>query len=614
MTQDTFDWSEIDLDRYSVDHTYFSDDRLALQVEEPPAVSTIPMIDRELASQPWDLAASRLPVSDPEHEIEPAELAPSEPAGYQTLDPDHVNPLIARFRKALRRALERGGSLGTATLELAVQLGDLLAASGNVVEALVAYREILKRLHGADTPGTERIAWRATAVLSYADLEPTTPVAAALQDLIPTYLRQRDDGRRDAELHQLKSNALRIVDAITSFDSEAADRLRVATGPRGSRAVAELESTVLTNASAARLQMAEVAALNDPLPVSVLGEAVLDSIDGLGFWAMPGWRGKQHWMRYADHMIIKSPLPEAAPYEEHVTAVLNAKLRSRPSVTLGDVVYYTGSFPEASEALLRQWRQLHRLRRRDVVINCPYLMRTRPENHDRDLGVGDRPAPQDRFSSLVLTSLIWGGAADSGALIARNWGWGFAAATRTQLEGHPETAFADWTDSLKSSRRHTRLAQDLLGATHTMLDALPYLSKRVYALDQPKAAIRALGSRPELGRADNPLPIVVITIGDRRIRWAARHMLSIGGRFRVTEAQIQTRTSELQALQGELVRAVQAFNSAATPALVVDMTDHLEDGYAKQRGNDPVDADFDCFADTAARIQQELETLGDAAD
>lgn len=610
MTNDNFDWSEINVENYTVDHTYFSTEHLAARDDGASPVSTIAQIDRELATLPWDLAVNGLAITNPDNDVNLSDLDPLHQVDYPLFNPDRINPVINRIHVVLQRRLSRGEPLDGDTFELAVQLGDLLAASGSAVEALVAYRELLDRLRGVDPDGVDIVARRAEAVLGDADLEPGTSVAGALHDLIPAHLTQQDVG--GVELYKLKANAARVVDAVNDFDTDAADRLRIAKGSRGNRLIADLEPTALTNPSVARLQMAEVAALNDPLPVSVLGEAVLDTMPKMSYWAVAGWRGRNHPTRFIDHLILESPLPESAAYEDHVYAVLNTPLRSRPGVSLGDVIYYTGSIPEASHALLTQWRHEHGLTSRHVVINCPHLLRTRPENHDLDLVASDRPTPQDQLAGVVITSLGWGGSADIGALIAQTWGWGFAAATRTQIEGDPENAFGDWISNLSGARRHTKIARNLLEASRVMLDALPHLNKRIHVLDQPHGAIRALAAQPRLGTTDNPLPVVVITMNETRIRWVAEHMLSQGGRLDVTEQQVLTRAGELLQLQDELVHSVQSCNSVASPVMVIDMVDHLEDGYAERHGNDPVDDDFDCFTKTGAIIRHALDTIARA--
>ena len=553
-----------------------------------------------------------------------------QPDGEGALDPAAVHPLIDRFRAVLKR---RGDNSDPVTVSLAAQLGDLLAASGATTEALVTYREILDQLRdsttvaqGAAREAARLVARHASAVIDSAGLKPSSPVVAALRELIPVGLAAQPDSDhgdqvdRDDEddqravLEQLRSTAAQTVTGVGDFDRDAADRLRVTPAPGTARTVEELEPAALTNAAAARLQLAESTTLTGLLPVSVLSEAVLDS--GLVFSSIARWRGERHPMRFADHLIIEGTLPESASYKQQVAAVLRAPLRTRTQVRVGEVVYYTGSTPETSEALLKQWRQQYHLTNRHVVINCPHLLRARSDNDglnpgNAGLNPGNTrvPATHDQLSGVVVTSLLWGGAADVGALVARDWGWGFAAATRTRLEGHPETTFGAWTDSLGGTRKRTRPDSDLSATSEAMLDALPQLSHRVYALDQPEGALSALTGLPRLGRPGNPLPIVLITMGDRRIQWVARHMLSHGGRHRVGEKAIQAKAEELHALQTDLVRAAQGCNSPTTPALILELTDHLDDGYAELGDNDPVDADFDCFADTADRIRAALEAL-----
>ena len=518
----------------------------------------------------------------------------------EALDPGEVTRVTQWLRRLLNRRLGRQ-TLDADTVDVALRLGDLLAVSGNALEALTVYREILERLLDGRLSGADRVAERVGAVISRTGLEGSRrPIVADLTSMLPRFL---DDPNASRQLYDTMLATARRDLADLSLLQQGMDGLRRATARDLSHeATAELDATAMRNSAAALVRLGEVSRVGDPRNlIGTLGDAVLDT--GLrSARVVAGYRGHEHPVRFADHFIVTSPLPDGATHAQHIAAVLATPLESRSGVTLRDVFSAIGAFAEDSAALLREWRERIGLTECDVVINCPRLLRNRPAPENFSI-LGDPAAPH--LASLVMTSLAWAGAADIGAILADDWGWGYAAANDAQRL----VAFGDWTENPADSYRQADDARWLLRTTNTLLDALPDLPRRVCVLDEPRGAIEALASRSSIGSAEQPVAIVAVLMSPRRMKWVAQHMLSHGGENPPSAQQVQQRTAALAATQHQLREVVEGCRSDATPVLVVEMDDHLHDGYAEQTGTDPVDEDFDCFYSTAQKVRAHLEQL-----
>jgi hypothetical protein len=595
---------------------------------DPAEVNRLPELDSYLAAGiPWELAANQASGVEPDEVIanitkvvaalydfaenedanEPgAEIGvPHGIAAATTLGREVSGPVVAWFRRALSRR-NGTGRLDSATVDIALRLGDLLAASGNIPEALSTYREILERLKddGQGLPADRKVAERVEAVISRADLDAVQPIVTELAALLPTPIGLADPEATRHVYDEMLTKAKADAANIRPF-AEGLRRLRlVTTQPLQIETAVDLDETAMQSGTAALVRLTELGQVSDPerSTFGALIDAVMDT-EVLAALIFPVHRGGKYRVRFLDCCVLRSSLDSSATYDDHVAAVLGTELQSRRGVALKDVVSVTGSFPEESGVLIAKWRERYGLTERDVFINCPRLLRTRAgkPGHSAKRGVG---GVDSRMASAVVTSLGWGGAADVGALLADAWEWGFGTAVDSQRL----QAFGDWIDDPRWSRMHTGAAKDLL-ATINLLKAVPHLPKRVCVLDEPRAAAEALAGQSWLGTRDQPVPIVMIEMNEHRMRWVARHMVTSGGRFERSDAEFTERFEELRTVQMDLKATVQALDSADTPVVVRHMDDHLEDGYAEQVGNDPVDEDFDCFKTTAHKVLMDLEGL-----
>lgn len=105
------DWSDVDFDATTVNHIFFGDDQLDASSEF--ASSSIPELNVALASQPWEVAASALPISDPSRRLEPEDLVSPQPEDFYPeplaeagTEPDVLAATLALSDDALERVVQ----------------------------------------------------------------------------------------------------------------------------------------------------------------------------------------------------------------------------------------------------------------------------------------------------------------------------------------------------------------------------------------------------------------------------------------------------------------------------------------------------------------------------
>jgi hypothetical protein len=592
------DWAAIDFERFTIDPADAAP--RDIPVNNVGQLSRIPHgTDRTL---PWDL----IPQTPRDDDI-PGILPAATPGTRAALD-----ETLAVYRRGLAARVLTAGLDHPRTRAVAVRLGDLLATAGQLTESFDVYKSVVERSADVQDDAEVRRAARRAAVIATTGSEQAHD-PAKLPGPIPqsiSELATNTHARADI-VDEVASDVRDAIDRVDDFVAVLQRWQRISRSARDDKTMSALAETVVESSAAARLRIAEIAAFDDQLPISKLLEALLDSEHGLRHRAVAYHRGRRHRMRFADMMIIESPLRHGTR-SRHIEAVLRERFGPRRDATIRDVVYLTGSMPEMSHVLLAAWATEYGLTDREVVINCPYLLRTRAGDIAVNLA-GDKPTPApplDRLSGVVVTGLGWGGAADAAALLARAWGWGFAAAARTKLEGYPRISypFGDWSHRTTDSYRQAELADDLIRNSRSLLDALPHLTQRVCALDYPIGAIHALNARATR-RTSDLLAVVMVRISERRIRWVARHLLTQGGRKPASRSEIASRAAELSRTQDALLGAVTRQGNLGH-VLVVDLIDHLDDGYAESDVPvDPVDDDFDSYFDTAERIRETLYSM-----
>jgi hypothetical protein len=592
---DSVDWSRIDFEKFTINPA----DAAPRSVPASNVARLTRIPHGTDPTLPWD----RIPQASPDEGTRGIASNPT-PSRRAALD-----KAVAVYRRGLAARIFHAGLDQPGTRAVAVRLADLLATAGELKESFDVYRSVVEQSLGMSDDIVRRAARHAAAVITSSDqvhdrIDLPQPIPRSIDELAA------DTRARADVVDEVTSDARQAMDQVDDFVAVLRRWQRISTGRHDDRTVSALAETVVENSAAARLRITESAAFDDPLPISKLLEALLDSEHNLRHRAVAYYRGRRHRLRFADMMIIQSPLSEGTR-SEHLDAVLGERFGPAREATIRDVLYLTGSAPEVSPVVLSSWTGELGLTDRDIVINCPYLLRTRSDDHSSLLTERpEAPAPWGLLSGVAVTSLAGGGAADAAAILARAWGWGFAAAVRTKLEGYPHSSepFGDWSDPPTDHHRQAELADDVINDSSSLLDALPHLTQRVCALDHPVGAIHALNARPKR-RTPSPMAIVMIRISRRRIRWVARHLLTQGGKNHANLREVGRRAAELSHTQDALLTAVTR-HVDTSPVLIVDLIDHLEDGYAESSApTDPVDEDFDSYYDTAQRVRETLQSM-----
>jgi hypothetical protein len=351
------------------------------------------------------------------------------------------------------------------------------------------------------------------------------------------------------------------------------------------------------------------------------------------------YRGDEHPIYFAQLLVVPTGHLSGKTYAERVGAVETLPIpgdAGRSSCLFGDVMDNLGAFVETSPFLIREWRERYGLSDTDVIVYVPVLLRT-SETFDRgerpDLG---GPVLRDihridpgELDAVSVISLPWAGAADVAALLARHWGLRTDLVTRAarRVVHGVKVAPGDLlrtppgiNDSehfmeliiLSSSflePRDSRLFQRRHGA-----GSLP--TPWVNALDHPEAAIAALEGkvakdRVHLDRGGSTAvraPIILITMSDERLEWAAYRSCGWQGPGSPAPEGVSKAFEDMRAQQRDLVRSAGQIRDRKV--IFLQLPDPHAGRYKDARGEfvltDPIDMDFDAFWSVAEMALDEI--------